>query len=1107
MIKEIKKTEKANKWASYTIVNYEDNNLQVYGPKSYSKEIEVFCKDVISKHMRVETEQETSFSICNGTAVVSIGCGMTIKKLQPGTNTQIRFLLENNINTKEEFIKWLCEKAELTTDDIKWCNIFKGKNKAFSVVGFEDEASVQKAFKVKNATFNYSNDEISKTTCLKIFHDNYDFLAISQKLKAMENPPISISEHRPSFFQIIIKKISPEYKQNNGNDLKVKLSQDLKDLKSVHFSKDISIGFLKFLSNQARDEAMLKLSQNPFSKETIYDDDKQVNHLLVVKFSKVTNAQNFSKNTFKEIFPEAISCEGFETVRVKKAHLFQRLDEFLVSISSKYNCTFEIDKQKNKFSKQANKEPFTKVIFKGAPPIIVGKASKDLLKIIAPLSIRFPTKQQKALIKEIDDLNLFDQWDETLGLEHKTFEDDKSGDIFKLEVYGNQISQGVYMANILQYSDGFNARYQTIPVPNDSKFLFCKNRSGDLFLKKLNKKFKNNAIVSFEIFENLIQIYIKPKVALTISSIQMEVQKFLKDCSSEKENKNLDETLNPCVFCQKSGGQPFLICGHHYCSNCLANEIRNNCQNVNQLVNLECPECKNIISIKDLKFSMSDEDFQREAQNLAISFLSINNSFSMAPCPGYNCESLKLKNSGYSICNWCETESCALCGEQNNNYHKDRSCSERKEAQRLAYIKENMTKCLVQNCVALREKKYSTCFICKTPSCPVCGSENTPLHIDKTCHDYKEAVKKKFNGVDLPNIIQKAKKFIEDEWDSIQLGRPKRIEINPGLIANCPSMQKFCSAVLLLGENVLSNGFCAWHGTNSEGGVIGICYDGFDPSRRSGQAYGPGEYFGQASTASHSYAGNSNRMIVTFILKVPQVSTQGNFCYIVNNPKDFKLSFNLPVIVLNYKDQLPPIKFLGVEFLKAEEKIIKKEVNDKSKSLTFPVNNQAWTLIFRWFWLTDSRTFQPYNDHISLMIEKEFVLFQEGKRDHKFITPPITRFIDDVPQIYFIDFKEQLQINSKTGYERKIRRKNVDIPKSNAIWQFEDDNNVWKPFETLVQNKIEQAFSNYGVSSGSSRLTNLNFPGRPESYTIDFVVGIQINELSNTYRNIRRLAN
>lgn len=304
-----------------------------------------------------------------------------------------------------------------------------------------------------------------------------------------------------------------------------------------------------------------------------------------------------------------------------------------------------------------------------------------------------------------------------------------------------------------------------------------------------------------------------------------------------------------------------------------------------------------------------------------------------------------------------------------------------------------------------------------------------------TCSEYQEEVKKKLFGVDLPKIIQNAKKFVAEKWDFIQLGQLSRSEVNPGLESNCSSMIKFCEAIKPLGENFLKNGFYAWHGTGTENGVVGICHDGFDPSRRSGQVYGPGEYFGQTPAISHSYAGNSNRMIVTFIIKVPEVSKQSNFCYVVNNPKDFSLAYNLPVMVLNYNQQLPPVKFFGVNILKKQ---------DLEHKMTKEINNKSWDLVFRWFWQTDSCSYQPYNDLTSLLIEKEFALYQEGKRDHRFITPPITRFIDDVPQIYCIDFKQQLQINSKTGYQRKINRENVDIPTSNAVWLFQDENDIWK---------------------------------------------------------------
>ena len=52
-----------------------------------------------------------------------------------------------------------------------------------------------------------------------------------------------------------------------------------------------------------------------------------------------------------------------------------------------------------------------------------------------------------------------------------------------------------------------------------------------------------------------------------------------------------------------------------------------------------------------------------------------------------------------------------------------------------------------------------------------------------------------------------------------------------------------------------------FHGT-SEANVEGICREGLDPKRRSGQAYGPGEYFGGDAAVSWSYCRGGKKMIV-----------------------------------------------------------------------------------------------------------------------------------------------------------------------------------------------------------------------------------------------------
>ena len=79
-----------------------------------------------------------------------------------------------------------------------------------------------------------------------------------------------------------------------------------------------------------------------------------------------------------------------------------------------------------------------------------------------------------------------------------------------------------------------------------------------------------------------------------------------------------------------------------------------------------------------------------------------------------------------------------------------------------------------------------------------------------------------------------------------------------------------------------------------------ICHDGFDPSRRSGQAYGPGEYFGVSSGVSIGYAQGCQRLLVCFILQASNYTHQPGYCYVVNNPVNKSHSFCLPVLVLSH---------------------------------------------------------------------------------------------------------------------------------------------------------------------------------------------------------------
>lgn len=57
----------------------------------------------------------------------------------------------------------------------------------------------------------------------------------------------------------------------------------------------------------------------------------------------------------------------------------------------------------------------------------------------------------------------------------------------------------------------------------------------------------------------------------------------------------------------------------------------------------------------------------------------------------------------------------------------------------------------------------------------------------------------------------------------------------------------------------------AFHGT-SEGNVASICKEGYDPCRRSSQAYGPGEYFATTPDTSLSYCKGGKKMLLNELL-------------------------------------------------------------------------------------------------------------------------------------------------------------------------------------------------------------------------------------------------
>ena len=76
--------------------------------------------------------------------------------------------------------------------------------------------------------------------------------------------------------------------------------------------------------------------------------------------------------------------------------------------------------------------------------------------------------------------------------------------------------------------------------------------------------------------------------------------------------------------------------------------------------------------------------------------------------------------------------------------------------------------------------------------------------------------------------------------------------------------QRFQSAWRGLSSNYRQT-ILAFHGT-PEANIQSICSNGFDPSKRSGQAYGPGEYFAKTPGVPMGYCQGGKKMLLCELL-------------------------------------------------------------------------------------------------------------------------------------------------------------------------------------------------------------------------------------------------
>ncbi|UJR18854.1 hypothetical protein I4U23_021982 [Adineta vaga] len=484
-------------------------------------------------------------------------------------------------------------------------------------------------------------------------------------------------------------------------------------------------------------------------------------------------------------------------------------------------------------------------VFSGASPPKTAAAAAMLAQLTRPLIIKISDYRQKYLFDELFRQKLIQMWSHELNLDIAGEEKDELHST--IEIRGPQIQQGQLMRKVADYSDEFDSRFHVYELNSKLANFFGPHKSASTKLDQLAQKWleKDCYIVYMRKIKSIV-IYCLPQISVTIAD---ECLKELKQLISKiTANNNCDESNRQCSFCGRTTTfRRFRICGHVYC-HCTPTLLA-------QTLPLKCPDtnCKANIDITDLREIYKPYEITQLCKQSLQHYL-LTHVDDRIFCPNNKCDGLVTSSKGYQTCVNCGERVCALCHIINDDLHEGRTCAERKS------------------------------------------------QVSKM-------------GGFLQNLFLESERYVRKHWTP---DLPPIINFKPNLhlIEKCLSLDRFYEGVKVLkNEPVpdLADGFFAFHGTDPTS-IDAICTDGFDPRLRQRQLHGEGEYFGVTAAISHGYCNadtinGTRHMLVTFILYCTQVYTKVGFCHVVNNPKDWSYSYNLPVAIITYGNQpnTPPI--------------------------------------------------------------------------------------------------------------------------------------------------------------------------------------------------------
>ncbi|XP_012580618.1 PREDICTED: E3 ubiquitin-protein ligase DTX4 [Condylura cristata] len=146
-----------------------------------------------------------------------------------------------------------------------------------------------------------------------------------------------------------------------------------------------------------------------------------------------------------------------------------------------------------------------------------------------------------------------------------------------------------------------------------------------------------------------------------------------------------------------------------------------------------------------------------------------------------------------------------------------------------------------------------------------------------------------------------------------------------------------------------------------------------------------------------------------------------------------------------------------------------------------------------WEWLNEHGRWRPYSPAVSHHIE---AVVRAGPRAGGSV---VLGQVDSRLAPYIIDLQSMNQFRQDTGTLRPVRRSYYDpasAPGKGVVWEWENDNGAWTPYDMEVGITIQHA---YEKQHPWIDLTSVGF-----SYVIDFSTMGQINRQTQRQRRVRR---